>query len=97
VLAQLLFAESAEACGSNLTRDCVMSHAAATTNWTGGGLHVPEKPANAAGVISQCFTLIKATSSGYSVDTTVLKPNLDNIYNCNPGNSFKLPGFPQSS
>jgi hypothetical protein len=94
--AWLLFAESAKACGSQLTRTCVMDHAAATTNWTGGGLHVPEKPSNATGTISPCFTMLKATSSGYSVDTTVLKPNLDNIYNCNPGNEFKLPGFPQS-
>jgi hypothetical protein len=95
--AWLLFAESAKACGSNLTRDCVMSHAAATTNWTGGGLHVPEKPSNATGVISQCFTLFKASSTGFAIDTAVLKPNTNGVYNCNPANEFSLPGFPQSS
>jgi ABC-type branched-subunit amino acid transport system substrate-binding protein len=95
--AWLLFAESAKACGSNLTRDCVMSHAAAETNWTAGGLHVPEKPSNATGDSSQCFTMLKASSTGYTVDTAVLKPNSQGIYNCNPANVFRLPGFPQSS
>jgi hypothetical protein len=95
--AWLLFAESAKACGSNLTRTCVMDHAAATTNWTGGGLHVPEKPSNATGVISQCFTLFKATSTGYTIDAAVLKPNTNGVYNCNPANEFSLPGFPQPS
>jgi hypothetical protein len=95
--AWLLFAESAKACGSNLTRDCVMSHAMATTNWTAGGLHVPEKPSNANGDSSQCFTVLKASSTGFTVDDAVLKPNNQGIYNCNPANVFKLPGFPQSS
>jgi hypothetical protein len=95
--AWLLFAESAKACGSQLTRTCVMDHAAATTNWTGGGLHVPEKPSNANGDSSQCFTILQASSSGFTVDKTVLKPNSQGIYNCDPANVFRLPGFPQTS
>ncbi len=95
--AWLLFAESAKACGSQLTRTCVMDHAAGTINWTGGGLHVPEKPTNATGDTSQCFTMLLASSTGFTVNTNVLKPNNQGIYNCSPANVFRLPGFPQSS
>jgi hypothetical protein len=43
-----LFAQSATACGANLTSDCVLSKAGAHTDWTGGGLtppfvHQPER------------------------------------------------------
>jgi len=94
--AWLLFAEAAKSCGSNLTRQCVMSYAQAQSNWTGGGLHDIEKPATATGDTSQCFTFIKATSSGWQLDPAVTMPN-QGIFNCDPGNVFKLPGFPQSS
>ncbi len=94
--AWLLFAEAAKSCGSNLTRQCVMSYAQAQSDWTGGGLHDAEKPANATGDTSQCFTIIKATSSGWQLDDAITKANTG-IFNCDPGNVIKLPGFPQSS
>jgi hypothetical protein len=94
--AWLLFAEAAKSCGSNLTRQCVMSYAQSQTAWTGGGLHDTEKPATATGDTSQCFTFIKATSSGWQLDPAVTMPN-QGIFNCDAGNVFKLPGFPQSS
>ena len=94
--AWLLFATAAKACGSNLTRTCVMNNAMNTKNWTAGGLHVPETPSNATGNTSQCFTVFKAASSGFSVDTQVAQPNTQGIYNCNPANVIKLPGFPQA-
>jgi hypothetical protein len=94
--AWLLWAEGAKSCGSNLTRQCVMAYAQSQTNWTGGGLHDTEKPANATGDTSPCFTFIKATSGGWQLDPTVTKPN-QGIFNCDPGNIIKLPGFPQSS
>jgi hypothetical protein len=93
--AWLLFAEAAKSCGSNLTRQCVMSYAQAQKNWTAGGLHDPENPGNATGSLSQCFTIIKATSAGFALDPAVTKPN-QGIYNCDPTNVFKLPGFPQT-
>jgi ABC-type branched-subunit amino acid transport system substrate-binding protein len=94
--AWLLWAEAAKSCGSNLTRQCVMSYAQSQTDWTAGGLHDLEKPANATGDTSPCFTLIKATSSGWSLVPAITKPN-QGIFNCDPGNILKLPGFPQSS
>jgi hypothetical protein len=92
--AWLLWAEAAKACGSQLTRTCVMDKAGATTNWTGGGLHAPQKPGNATIGGSQCFVALKATPSGFVVDSTITKPNND-IFNCDPANAFDLPGFPK--
>jgi hypothetical protein len=92
----LLWAEAAKSCGSTLTRQCVMSYVGSQSNWTGGGLHDVEKPANATGDTSQCFTFIKAMSSGWVLDPDVTKPN-QGIFNCDPGNVIKLPGFPKSS
>jgi ABC-type branched-subunit amino acid transport system substrate-binding protein len=94
--AWLLWAEAAKSCGSNLTRQCVMSYVQSQSNWTAGGLHDTEKPANATGDTSPCFTLIKATSSGWQLVPTITRPN-QGIFNCDPANVAKLQGFPQSS
>jgi Periplasmic binding protein len=94
--AWLLWAEAAKSCGSNLTRQCVMAYAQSQTSWTGGGLHDAEKPANATGNTSPCFTLIKATSSGWQLVPSITKPNQD-IFDCDPANVVTLTGFPQSS
>jgi ABC-type branched-subunit amino acid transport system substrate-binding protein len=93
--AWLLFAQSAKACADNLTRTCVMNNAQATHNWTGGGLHGSVQPANANGDASQCFVLVTATPSGFTVDKDVTKPN-NGIFNCDPANAFRLKGFPPS-
>ena len=92
--AWLLFAESAKACGSNLTRACVMDNAGKQTDWTGGGLHAPQKPGNATVGGSQCFVALKATASGFVVDKDITKPNTD-IFNCDAANAFNLAGFPK--
>jgi ABC-type branched-subunit amino acid transport system substrate-binding protein len=92
----LLFAEAAKSCGSNVTRQCVMSYVESQSNWTAGGLHDTEKPANATGDTSRCFTLIKATSGGWQLDPTVTMPN-QGIFNCDPANVSKLQGFPRNS
>ncbi len=44
--AWLLFAQAARDCdlADDLTRTCVLEGAAAVTDWTGGGLHVPTNP-----------------------------------------------------
>jgi hypothetical protein len=40
----MLWATAAKACGSGLTRECVLAEAEAIDEWTGGGLHVPSDP-----------------------------------------------------
>ncbi|MGZ4694496.1 MAG: ABC transporter substrate-binding protein [Acidimicrobiales bacterium] len=85
--AWLLFAQSAKACGANITRSCVLGHATSTTSWAGGGLSgevnpsTPEDP-------SQCYAGIKATSKGF----TILDWETDSsgVYNCNPANVVTL-------
>jgi ABC-type branched-subunit amino acid transport system substrate-binding protein len=42
----LLWATAARACGSDLTRDCVMAELASVTEWTGGGMHAPSDPSS---------------------------------------------------
>ena len=73
-----------------------MAYAQAQTNWTAGGLHDPEKPGNSTGDLSQCFTIIKAGSTGFALYPAITKPN-QGIYNCDPANVFKLQGFPPKS
>jgi Periplasmic binding protein len=94
--ARLLWAQSAKACGSQLTRTCVMAGAAAVKNWTGAGLHAPVNPGNATDPGSNCFTLVKATPSGFVLVPNITKPNTG-IFNCDPANEFALKGFPQAS
>ncbi len=40
----LLWATAATACGDQLTRECVLTNLAATTSWTGHGLHAETDP-----------------------------------------------------
>jgi len=92
--AWLLFAESANACGSNLTRSCLLDHAKSRPSWTGGGLHAPSHPGDATAPGPQCFVLLQASPTGFTVDTKVTKPNTG-VFNCSPSNAFRLPGFPR--
>jgi ABC-type branched-subunit amino acid transport system substrate-binding protein len=41
----LLWATAADACGADLTRDCVMEELSQVTSWTGGGMHAEANPA----------------------------------------------------
>jgi ABC-type branched-subunit amino acid transport system substrate-binding protein len=92
--AWLLFAESAKACGSHLTRGCLLDQARAVKSWTGGGLHAPSHPGDASAQTGECFTMIQASPTGFSVDRRVTTPNSD-VFNCSPANVVRLPGFPQ--
>lgn len=87
--AWLLFAKGAAACGSQLTRSCILAKTKQVggTTWTGGGLHgasnVREQKA------SECFTTFEASPKGFSL------PDIDandSIYNCAPGNVLQLTG-----
>jgi hypothetical protein len=84
--AWLLFAESAKACGSNLTRTCLLDHARAAKNWTAGGLMAAQQPGNATTGGHECIVLFKATAAGFSVDKAITAPN-NGIFNCDPANA----------
>src|SRR3954447_8736647 len=73
----LLFAESAKACGSDLTRKCVYDNATKVHTWTGGGLHATTDPGANKG--SQCFVLLKAGDGKFTMIDNA--PN-SGMYNC---------------
>lgn len=60
----LLFADSAETCGSNLTRSCIYDAAVKQTAWTGGGITAPVDEATPQAAPS-CFDIEQATASGW--------------------------------
>ena len=83
--AWLLFAESAKACGSNLTMDCVLSKAKDHTDWTAGGLYPPQNLVS--GEASPCIALVRLTSDGFVYDEKVTSPTSgDGPFNCDPAN-----------
>ncbi len=91
--AYLLWAVAAKACGSDLTRDCVMKNARAAKEWTAGGMHTPQTPGSTAGHNSECFFTLLATPAGFEVSEKFTKPN-KGAFNCDPANAVKIPGFP---
>lgn len=88
--AWLLWAESAKACGSDLTRKCVMEKAVEMTGWDGGGLHGPATPGPTSNPSSDCAVVIEATPTGFVVNKEITKPTKD-IWNCTPGRLGKWP------
>jgi ABC-type branched-subunit amino acid transport system substrate-binding protein len=87
VSALLLFAQAATACGSQLTRDCLVEEAAAVETWTGGGLHAPTSPAN--GTPSRCFTLLGVGAEAFVLDEELTAPD-DGIFNCGEDNLVEV-------
>jgi hypothetical protein len=83
----LLFATSANACGAELSRACVLDQAAAQDGWTAGGLHSPQTPGNL--VATQCSLAIRVTPDGFTYDEELTQPN-EGVYNCDPGNVVEL-------
>jgi Periplasmic binding protein len=53
----LLWATEAKACGSTLTRQCMINHLAKVTNWTGGGLNASGNPSK--NIPPDCGLLMK--------------------------------------
>jgi ABC-type branched-subunit amino acid transport system substrate-binding protein len=89
--AWLIFAKSAETCGSALTRLCVYDAAMKVTSWDGGGLTAPVNLSN-TDAAPNCFDVEQATAGGwvpapFGADT--------GAYRCGE-TVVKLPaGFPQ--
>lgn len=88
--AWLLWADAAKACGSGLTRDCVINHAGAQQGWTSGGITAPVDTKAGGGTLSRCVTLLRATPDGFVLDPDVTKPNHD-IFNCDAANIVDAP------
>jgi hypothetical protein len=87
----LLFAQAASACGSDLTGECLLSKAAATPEWTGGGLHARQTPGNTEP--SPCMLLLGLDETGFVYKEEETAPtDGDGIFNCDETNTFELSG-----
>jgi ABC-type branched-subunit amino acid transport system substrate-binding protein len=94
--AWVLWAQSATACGDNLTQDCVLQKAGSQTAWTAGGLFPPVNLNPALKDYSPCTIIMRLTTSGWVVDKQVTKPT-DGIYNCDPKNLMKVKSYESGS
>ncbi len=84
--AWLLFAQSAKACGNDLTRKCVYDTAKQVTDWTGGGLHARQNVR--ANSVSECITVVRATARGFLRVKDLSQT--DGIFHCAPADVHKL-------
>ncbi len=80
-----LWAQSASACGSNLTQDCVLNNAGSHTDWNAGGLFPAVSTSPDATQPSDCTLLVRLTKSGFVYDQKATQPN-KYPYNCDPRN-----------
>ena len=80
----LLWATEAKACGSNLTRQCMVNNLSKVHGWTGGGLHAPTDPGN--NKPSDCGLIMKLTGSTWAQ----YYPTTRGQYDCNPEYLFHI-------
>ena len=76
ISAFLLWATAVDECGSNVTAKCVLDSAAAQTEWTAGGLHVPSNPGGNEG--TKCGMLLKLDAGEW----TKVTPSGDEVFAC---------------
>ncbi len=74
----LLWAESAQSCGSNLTQKCVLDAAAAHKRWTAGGLHSETNPG--ANEATDCGLLLKLKGATWEK----VAPKGQALFDCKP-------------
>ncbi len=79
----LLWAQAAQACGSDLTRQCVIDRLSQVHEWTGGGLHAPTDPG--ANMPSSCSLMLKLTGTTFAQ----FDPKTIGEYDCNKDNILK--------
>ncbi|GAA2581474.1 ABC transporter substrate-binding protein [Dactylosporangium fulvum] len=77
----LLFAQSVKACGSQVTRACVMTEVGKVKNWTGGGLQGEITPSE--NKTSECWIVMKVEADKF----TQVIPKEIGKYDCDPQNA----------
>jgi hypothetical protein len=94
----LLWAKAASACGAALTVNCVLNHAAATTNWDAGGIEAPIAKLTLSNENPQptpCFAMMQFDPKGILYDKKLTAPT-QSIWNCNPKNVVPLTAAQQA-
>lgn len=82
----LLWASAAKACGSTLTRDCVLKQLAKIDKWTGGGLHAETNPTK--NEPPQCGLVLKMEGTKY----VRFDPTEEGKFDCSPDYVKKVTG-----
>jgi hypothetical protein len=90
--AWLLWAQSATACGDNLTQDCVLQKAGAHTDWTAGDWFGPTNTDPTKHDYTNCVLLMKLTANGWEYAKDVTKPN-NGVFNCDPKNLMAVKSY----
>jgi hypothetical protein len=81
----LLWATEAKACGSTLTRQCMVNHLSQVHSWTGGGLHAPSNPGS--NLPATCGMVLKLTGTVW----TQYYPKTLGQFDCSAQYLFKEP------
>jgi Periplasmic binding protein len=82
----LLWATAADACGADLTRQCVLDELAGITSWDGGGLHAETNPGE--NLPPQCGMLLKLEGTSW----VQAHPEEEGEMVCDPEGSIELTG-----
>jgi ABC-type branched-subunit amino acid transport system substrate-binding protein len=82
----LLWATAADACGDDLTRDCVLDELSQTHSWTGGGLHTETDPGGNMG--PECSKILKLEGTEW----VQAHPEDESEFHCPDEPFFELSG-----
>jgi ABC-type branched-subunit amino acid transport system substrate-binding protein len=82
----LLWATAAQACGAELTRDCVLDELSGITTWDGGGMHAETNPGG--NLPPECGMLLKLEGTEW----VQAFPEEEGEMACNPDGNIELSG-----
>ncbi|MDQ3293618.1 MAG: ABC transporter substrate-binding protein, partial [Actinomycetota bacterium] len=87
ISAYLLFAQSATACGTELTRTCLLEQSGSVSEWSAGGLHTPQDPSTSTP--SSCFLILTVEPGAFTVNEELTAPN-EGLFNCEDDNIVEV-------
>jgi ABC-type branched-subunit amino acid transport system substrate-binding protein len=82
----LLWATAADACGADLTRQCVLDELAGITSWDGGGLHAETNPGE--NMPPECSMILKLDGTEW----VQVHPEEEGEMHCDPESTVPLSG-----
>ncbi len=82
----LLWATAADACGADLTRECVLDELAGVTSWDGGGMHVETDPGG--NWPPECSMILKLDGTTWEQAA----PEAEGEFTCDPDGVAELSG-----
>jgi hypothetical protein len=82
----LLWATAAQACGADLTRQCVLDELDTVTSWDGGGMHAETNPGE--NLPPECGMILKLEGTSW----VQAAPEEEGEMECNPDGAVELSG-----